>query len=1193
MLENISLYLINKKFQTNNDLHLFDTRINNEINKNSEEYQAIKTSVFFDSEWYKKSFLNNSEEIDPVTHYIVLGWKLKLPPSIKFSSMLYIDEMKKNGITTANPLLHYESSKNDIEEKIKIKSFQYEIILNSNLFDREWYKKHYLKNNSDNTDELEHYIQNSEKSYVKPNEDFNTKIWYQLYPKLLEQHINPLFYYICNRKKIVKNKEIIYQYKIIKDSNLFDTEWYEKEFLDGNILKVDALLHYLQNSKSLNIAPNQNFSSKCYYEQYNDVFNSKFDALFHYIMYGKEEHRITRTYNYQIIKQSKYFNANKYIENNNLNAKTDAVEHYLNNFSSVEFVSSNFDSKTYLESYTDVRDANIPPLLHYLRYGCKEGRSSGVFRANCEEYIYESDKTLNINHKRALVLAGFLQDGIIEDYKLYLIEQLSQIVDSIYFICDSPINIHESNFDKIIKYIRFAQFKRHGKYDFGSYKIGFRKIKEDKYYNQYEQILFANDSILGPVGNLNKFIDYVNKSPADAIGLVANHYGYKDNNSASWSAFSYHIQSYFLLLKSNVFRSLNFSNFINSVKKEQNKIDIVINYEMGLTKFLLENKFKTDTFYKSEYKINPTSNDYINLLLQGHFIKSSLIKSEKCSDNIINTIFKNNNYPFKIINKKIYNKATRTLSPRISHDKVELINIHKDCSNYYFLVYNKSDSSQKLQLNIVNLFTNKTIIFNYENKDIYNFKNLKQQLENSNKTQTRIPLLFKIPNQILDSIDEGYIYFSDNIFFKFDYLSNSSIHKNNHLDSTFFTFIKNNKLYFTKSINKYAEYLESISVNKNKLKGALKLLNTDRRYILFAEKDDLTSDNSYSLFLYILQSNSLLKDNIFYITNEYVYNHEDNPIIKEHLVIRNSNEHYNLFMHMLVGVFTFDMSYLIPNTITHYQLSILYKFQKYILISHGYTGGYNNTAAVGALYYGKSDIIISSSSFEYNHFKYMGYNNVLLLGYPRFDKWKCSNILKDNEITFFFTFRRSLLGIELEDLLDSDYTKSIKEIVRCVHKEFPLMHINYIFHNALAKPFKEILGGILLDICDQITLVDNSDHLNFNDVLSNSKIFITDYSSSGFDMSYDPRKKVFFYIESKFLDGHYNLSSTFNKQASLANINVTYSINELIESIHNSLNKSTKSNQLFKYSDSNNSERCTNALISYIINNQNFLDNNL
>lgn len=1107
MLKNLALHLFSKN-STNYIINLFDTKSYGVINKNSEEYLTVKKSIYFDGNWYKNIFLNNSEEIDPVAHYIVIGWKLNLPPSINFSSMLYIEEMKKKNIEIVNPLLHYERNINDTEQTIDVKSFQYEIILNSGMFEAEWYKK---------------------------------------------------------------------------------------EFLEGNSFEVDALLHYLQNSKSLNVAPCKDFSSKCYYEQYKDVLDSEFDALFHYIIYGKNENRVVRNYDYQLIKQSKYFNSNKYIENNNLDETTDAVEHYLNNFNSVEFVSSNFDSQAYLDQYSDVKDANIPPLLHFVKYGYKEGRNRGVFSSNSDEYIYNSNDALNIKHKRALILAGFLQNGIIEDYKLYLIEQLSLIVDSIYLICDSPIDIQRSNFNKIKKFIRFAQFKRHGKYDFGSYQIGFQKIRDDEYYNQYEQILLANDSILGPVGNLDDFIKFANESPADAIGLVANQCGYRDKNSSSWASFSYHIQSYFVLLKKDVYTSIAFADFIDSVKKEENKIDIVINYEMGLTKHLLENNFKIDTFYKSEIKINPSANDSINLLLQGHFIKMSMISANRYSDTCINTIFKNKKFPFKIKNNKVYNTKTSKLSTMISRRNVEIINIYKDCNNYYFLVYNNLDNSHNLQLNILNKITAKTMIFDNNKEDFYNFYNIKSQLENSNNNQTRIPLLFKIPNQLLDSIDEGYMYFSDDsTLFGLTYLSNSSIYKNNHLESSFFTLLIGNHLFFTKKCNTYKKYLESNNANNGKLQKVFNMQNINRSYILFAEKDDLTSDNSYSLFRYILLSDNLLKHNVFYITSEHVYDLETNPLIKSHLVIRNSDKHYDLFYQMLIGVFSFDMRYLIPNQITRYELSILYKYQKYIMISHGYTGGYNNTAAVGALYYGKSDMVVSSSSFEYEHFKYMGYDNVLLLGYPRFDKWNDNNILlKDDEITFFFTFRRALLGMDLEDLLNSEYVDSVKSVVNCVHKEFPQMRINYIFHNALSNPFKELLGGILLNICDKITLIDNSDHLTFNTVLSTSKYFITDYSSAGFDMSYDTRKNVFFYIEPKFLDGHYKLSESFEEQALLANINITNTEDELIKAIHKNINESSiRNNKLFKYSDNKNSERCANAIINYIVNN-NLINNGL
>ena len=1149
---------------------------------NSQEYVIVKNSKFFDASWYLKHFLNNDKNVDPVAHFCSVGWRLKLPASLEFSTYLYLEEMKEKSIVLSNPIVFYETHKSS---KVTVRTYQYEVIMKSNLFDREWYRGKYSSIITDE-DELEHYLSNSRRLNVNPNNDFDVRLWCQLYPKLTSMNEDPFFYYICKFKDL--RNDLVCQYREILKSGLFDKEWYEKKFLNGNPFKLDPLLHYMKNSRYLGVAPNRDFSSKCYYDDYKDVFRSSFDALFHYLKYGKFEKRKIKSYNYQLLKYSKYIDDKTYKLNNNLDKKVDAFANYLSHYKDNIFVSDCFDETTYLEAYPDVKKSNVPGLVHYLYKGRSEGRKVGVFPTNCVEFVYESNDDIEIKFNRALVFAGYLSDGIFEEYQIYLIEQLSKFVDCVFYVCDSPIDIASDTFSRIRKFVRFAQFKKHNMYDFGSYKIGFERLKRDRFFNSFNQILFANDSIIGPVGDVSDFFEYANKSDSDMIGLCANHCGYRDSESHGFSMLSYHVQSYFFVLKKSVFHSSIFGAFLEKIKHEENKIDIIMNLEMGFTRFLQQNNFKVEPFVKSKIMMNPSAHDCINVLIKGHFVKTSQIKSPEYREKVFNQIFLDNDFPFRIVCGRIFNSKDNRFSKSITTNKCELINVHMDSEFYYFLVFDYTSKSSVLKLNIINLFDCSVSVFDYWNNDIYKFGYLKDELEDNKNNLTQVLLLFRVPVGVIDSLNEACIYFSlDDCQVSLSYLCGSLVHKTNHLESKFYTYIRDGFLYLTKSPAMYKSYLLSIDCNPVKAENALKLENIDRRYILFSEKDELKCDNAFMLFNYLRRRNNILRDYVYYITDKNGYESEKDPLIKDHLVIRDSQQHIDLFLAMAVGVFTFDMSYLRPKSVTDYQLSVLYKKQSYILLSHGYSGGYNNTCAVGSLYYGKSDIVICSSKYEFENFRKMGYNDVRLLGYPRFDKWMYNIALNDNAVTIFFTFRRSLLSVSLEELLNSTYVKTILQVLLALHKRFPQLHINYVFHNALSKHFKELIGGVVLSVAKDISLIDGIDASSFNTVLSTSKYVITDYSSVGFDMSYDSRRYVFFYVESNFIKGHYCLCDSFNEQTSLANINVSYSLDTLMESLNgcllnNSFNNSI--NNLFAYHDSSNSKRCADALIGVMLN---------
>lgn len=183
--------------------------------------------------------------------------------------------------------------------------------------------------------------------------------------------------------------------------------------------------------------------------------------------------------------------------------------------------------------------------------------------------------------KRIAIFAHYSKDNIIEDYVIYLIKELKKVVDKIIFISDS--NINEKNINKIKDYIYYYNCAPHGEYDFGSYKKGFYWAKENHLLSDCEELIFINDSCYGPLYPFEETFEQMSYKPVDFWGITKNYINIKP-----------HIQSYFLVFKPQVFNSKIFNDFINSIKHEEEKIDIVEKYEIGLTQHLQENGFNYD-----------------------------------------------------------------------------------------------------------------------------------------------------------------------------------------------------------------------------------------------------------------------------------------------------------------------------------------------------------------------------------------------------------------------------------------------------------------------------------------------------------------------------------------------------------------------------------------------------------------------
>lgn len=178
-----------------------------------------------------------------------------------------------------------------------------------------------------------------------------------------------------------------------------------------------------------------------------------------------------------------------------------------------------------------------------------------------------------------IIFAHFDINSVIDNYVIYYLKELKKISANIVFVSDCNLAENELNKLNGITFHNIA--KKHGEYDWGSYKYGFRYLDDNKLLNNTDELIFCNDSVYGPIYPLNEYIEQMSNSIYDFTGFFENQFGLENSLQR-------HIQSWFLMFKKQVFTSEIFKEFIYSVKKLDNKIDIINNYEINCTKILSE-----------------------------------------------------------------------------------------------------------------------------------------------------------------------------------------------------------------------------------------------------------------------------------------------------------------------------------------------------------------------------------------------------------------------------------------------------------------------------------------------------------------------------------------------------------------------------------------------------------------------------
>lgn len=260
-----------------------------------------------------------------------------------------------------------------------------------------------------------------------------------------------------------------------------------------------------------------------------------------------------------------------------------------------------FYANEYLIINPDVKEAKMHPLLHYERYGWREGRAvslADIKKPTFPEGTEEIEKVFSWRQfkdsKVVSVFASYSGNGLIDDYVVYLLKGLKEISDYIILVADNPI--YSLELEKIKDIVNSCLFKRHEEYDFGSYKYGFKWLNEHNILQEEDDLLFMNDSNYGPLYPLNNVLLKYRNANVDFYGL-----------SLSTTPIE-HIQSFFYIFNRKVYSSKEFSIFLENVRHELSAANVVYNYEMRFTRFLSDGGFKYATYVTRDSLLKSVKN---------------------------------------------------------------------------------------------------------------------------------------------------------------------------------------------------------------------------------------------------------------------------------------------------------------------------------------------------------------------------------------------------------------------------------------------------------------------------------------------------------------------------------------------------------------------------------------------------------
>ncbi len=253
-----------------------------------------------------------------------------------------------------------------------------EVILQSGLFNSDWYAANYPDVLQKDIDLLDHYISVGDAKGYKPNRYFDPN-WYREHaPGARKPSVNALAQYITFGHKRGKNP-----------SNQFSSELYYEAYPEAQNYDGSALEHFfklgqhqgnltfpvtLQFRKDgkklfkdmLLIKDSGLFMEDWYRNHYSNLWDYEGNLLFHFVSYGHK---------YQL-QPNPYFNTHWYrVFNKEYMVEDNPLLHYITAPKNKFDPAPDFSNTAYFACHKELNPETDDPLLHYLTIGIKSGET--------------------------------------------------------------------------------------------------------------------------------------------------------------------------------------------------------------------------------------------------------------------------------------------------------------------------------------------------------------------------------------------------------------------------------------------------------------------------------------------------------------------------------------------------------------------------------------------------------------------------------------------------------------------------------------------------------------------------------------------------------------------------------------------------------------------------------------------------
>jgi rhamnosyltransferase len=194
--------------------------------------------------------------------------------------------------------------------------------------------------------------------------------------------------------------------------------------------------------------------------------------------------------------------------------------------------------------------------------------------------------------ERIAIFVFYDSKGIVDNYKLYLLESLKSVVRKIIIVINGEIKKEDTR--RMEKFSSDIYYRDNSGYDGGAYKDVFNNILHKEELINYDEIILMNDTFYGPFIDWKYVFQRMGTIECDFWGLT-RHYG-GGRVLGIGDSVECHIQAYFCVCRKPVFENSCFWKFWERMDYPNSYQKAIEDFEIAFSTYLTLHGFSNGAY---------------------------------------------------------------------------------------------------------------------------------------------------------------------------------------------------------------------------------------------------------------------------------------------------------------------------------------------------------------------------------------------------------------------------------------------------------------------------------------------------------------------------------------------------------------------------------------------------------------------